>query len=171
LSLPPIRKPHRLRSGDTVGVIAPAGVLEESRLQAGVKVLEGWGLRVELGDAVLAREAYLAGEDGARLADLERMLDDARVRAIFCARGGYGSQRLLPRLDAGKLARAGKPIIGYSDATALLNMAVGAGAVAVHGPMVADDIARGLSRRSADQLWSLLTEPGWRWDALRAAHR
>ena len=161
LSLPPIRKPARIRAGDVVGVIAPSGPVDEARLQAGIKVLEGWGLRVEVGSAVLKRHGYLAGSDDARLDDLVRMVADPRVRAIFCARGGYGSQRLLPRVDLGRLA---KPIIGYSDATALLNAAVGAGTVAVHGPMVADDIARLLSRRSEAQLWSALSDPTWRLD-------
>src|SRR5206468_7265375 len=100
----------------------------------------------------------------ARLADLERMLDDPEVRAIFCARGGYGSQRILPGLDPDRLRRQPKPIVGYSDATALLNAAVGAGIVAFHGPMVADDIARGLSPRSAGHLWSLLSDPAWIWE-------
>jgi muramoyltetrapeptide carboxypeptidase len=164
LNLSPIRKPPRIRSGDVVGVIAPSGAVDEGRLEAGIKVLEGWGLRVEVGSAVLSREAYLAGSDAARLADLERMLDDDRVRAIFCARGGYGSQRIVPRLDLGAFVRAPKPIIGYSDATALLNAAVSAGVVAVHGPMVADDIARLLSHRSETHLWSLLTDPALLWE-------
>src|SRR5437773_5124963 len=161
----PIRKPPRIRSGDVVGVIAPAGAVDGGRLSAGVAVLEGWGLGVQVGSAVLQRQAYLAGSDEERLADLAQMIDDPRVRAIFCARGGYGSQRLLPRLDLGRLARQPKPIIGYSDATALLNAAVAAGVVAVHGPMVADDIARGLTRRSTEHLWLLLSDPAWRWQA------
>ena len=161
----PIRKPPRIRSGDVVGVIAPAGAVDGERLSAGVAVLEGWGLRVQVGSAVLKRQAYLAGSDEERLVDLVQMIDDARVRAIFCARGGYGSQRLLPRLDLGRLARQPKPIIGYSDATALLGAAVEAGVLAVHGPMVADDMARGLSERSATHLQTLLTDPAWRWEA------
>jgi len=164
LNLAPVRKPSRIRPGDVVGVIAPSGVVDEGRLQAGIKVLEGWGLRVEVGSAVLAREAYLAGSDTARLADLQAMLDDDRVRAIFCARGGYGSQRLVPRLDLRGLAHAPKPIIGYSDATALLNVAVAAGVVAVHGPMVASDIARPLARRSEEHLRALLTDPALLWE-------
>ena len=164
LSLPPIRKPPRIRTGDVVGVIAPSGAVDEERLQAGVRVLEGWGLRVQVGSAVLQRQGYLAGSDDARLGDLEAMIDDARVRALFCARGGYGSQRLLPRLDLGRLARQPKLLVGYSDATALLNAAVAVGVSAVHGPMVADDIARKLSRRSEVHLWSLLTDPGWLWE-------
>jgi muramoyltetrapeptide carboxypeptidase len=163
--LPAIRKPPRLRAGDVVGVIAPSGPVDEDRLEAGIKVLEGWGLRVQVGSAVLKRQAYLAGSDEERLADVEQMIGDARVRAVFCARGGYGSQRLLPRLDLRPLVREPKALIGYSDATALLNAAVAVGVSAVHGPMVADDIARGLSRRSEEHLRLLLTEPGWTWEA------
>ncbi len=148
-----------------MGVVAPAGAVHSERLAAGVAVLEGWGLRVEVGEAVLKRQAYLAGTDDERLGDLRRMIDDPRVRAIFCARGGYGSQRLLPRIDFGSLVRQPKPIIGYSDATALLGAAVTAGVVGVHGPMVADDVARGLSSRSTEHLRTLLGDPGWRWEA------
>jgi muramoyltetrapeptide carboxypeptidase len=148
-----------------VGVIAPSGVLNEERLHTGVGILEGWGLRVELGDAALARHAYLAGDDETRLADLHHMITDDRVRAIFCARGGYGSQRLVPRLDLESMVHAPKPIVGYSDATALLNAVVAAGVVGVHGPMVADDLARGLTRRSGEHLWNTLADPGWLWEA------
>jgi len=146
-------------------VVAPAGAVERERLSAGVAVLAGWGMDVRVGSAVLNRQAYLAGSDEERLADLVSMIDDPRVRAIFFARGGYGSQRLLPRLDLAGLARQPKPIIGYSDATALLGAAVEAGVVAMHGPMVADDMARGLSERSTTHLRTLLTDPGWRWEA------
>jgi len=163
LNRAPIRKPLRIRPGDVVGVIAPAGAVDGERLRAGVAVLGGWGLRVQVGSAVLKRHAYLAGSDEERLADLVRMIEDPRVRAIFCARGGYGSQRLLPRLDLARLMYEPKAIIGYSDATALLGAAVEAGVLAVHGPMVADDMARGLSERSATHLQTLLTDPAWRW--------
>jgi muramoyltetrapeptide carboxypeptidase len=160
-----IRKPPRIRSGDVVGVIAPSGAVDGERLGRGVRILESWGLRVEVGSAVLDRQAYLAGADEARLADLERMLDDVRIRAVFCARGGYGSQRILPRIGAGRFGNGPKPLIGYSDATALLNAAVAAGVLAVHGPMVADDIARGLTARSIEHLRSLISDPDWRWQA------
>jgi muramoyltetrapeptide carboxypeptidase len=146
-------------------VVAPAGPLEATRLEAGVKVLEGWGLRVTMGDAVRRRRAYLAGEDEERRADLQRMIDDPEVRAVFSARGGYGSQRLLPGLDLRPLVERPKPIVGYSDVTALLNVVVAAGTVAVHGPMVATDVARGLSRRSETQLWSILSDPTYVWQA------
>ncbi|MFI5042318.1 MAG: LD-carboxypeptidase [Acidimicrobiales bacterium] len=161
----PLGKPARLRSGDSVGVVAPAGVVDPDRLAAGIRVLESWGLEAVLGAAVFARRAYLAGSDDARLADVQRMIDDPRVRAVFCARGGYGSQRLVPGLDLRKLAAAPKPIVGYSDITALLGAALGAGVVAIHGPMVATDLARGLAAHSLDHLRALLTDVDYRWEA------
>ncbi len=146
-------------------MVAPAGALHEERLERGVRVLEGWGLRVVLGDALLERQAYLAGADEVRRADVQRMIDDPGVRAVFCARGGYGSQRLVPLLDLGALVRGPKPIVGYSDTTALLNAALAAGVVAIHGPMVADDMAAGLSARSETWLRNVLCDPTYLWEA------
>lgn len=146
-------------------MVAPAGAVQEARLERGVQVLERWGLRVTLGDGIRARRGYLAGDDDQRRSDLQRMLDDPRVRAIFCARGGYGSQRLVPDLDLAPLARSPKAVVGYSDATALLGSIVGAGVVAVHGPMVAQDMAGGLSARSEDHLRRLLGDPSYMWEA------
>jgi muramoyltetrapeptide carboxypeptidase len=139
--------------------------VQESRLERGVQVLERWGLRVRLGDGIRARRAYLAGDDGQRRNDLQRMLDDPGVRAVFCARGGYGSQRLVPDIDLAGFLRAPKPVVGYSDATALLAAVVGAGVPAVHGPMVAQDMARGLSARSEEHLRRLLQDPNYAWEA------
>ena len=165
LTLGPIRKPPRLRSGDIVGVVAPSGAVDEERLSAGVRVLAGWGFEVVLGAAALERQTYLAGTDEARHSDLRRMLDDPAVRAVFCARGGYGSQRLMPHLDLGALRDHPKPIVGYSDVTALLAAATNLGVVGVHGPMVATDLARGLSERTLDWLRRLLSDPGFLWEA------
>ncbi|HZP40075.1 MAG TPA: LD-carboxypeptidase [Candidatus Binatia bacterium] len=165
MTAPAIRKPPRIRSGDVVAVVAPSGAVNADRLALGVRVLERWGLEVRLGAGVLERRAYLAGHDDERRSDLERMIGDPAVRAVFCARGGYGSQRLVPSLDLGPLARAPKPIVGYSDVTALLAAVVSAGVVGFHGPMVADDLARGLSLRAETHLRALLTDPAYRWEA------
>jgi muramoyltetrapeptide carboxypeptidase len=164
LNPPPIRKPPGIRKGDVVGVVAPAGALTEERLKVGLATIEAWGLVPRLGASVLARDAYLAGADGLRHADLQSVLDDAEVRAVFCARGGYGSQRIVPQLQWQGLRRAPKAIIGYSDTTALLSAALTAGVVAVHGPMVADDMAKGLTARSATHLHRLLSDPGYLWE-------
>jgi muramoyltetrapeptide carboxypeptidase len=167
-----VTRPTRLIPGDVVGVVAPAGVVDERRLQAGVEAVRGLGFEVRLGAAVRSRAGYLAGDDAARLADLETMLDDPTVKAVFCARGGYGSQRLVPRLASDALARTPKILMGYSDVTALLAASLAAGVVGVHGPMVADDFARGLSDPARAHVERLLTDPDYRWrcpvpDALR----
>jgi muramoyltetrapeptide carboxypeptidase len=155
----------RIRRGDAVGVVAPSGVVEESRLGAGIGILEGLGFRVVTGGSVLRRRAYLAGSDAERGADLQCMLDDRAIRAVFCARGGFGCQRLVPSLDLSAFRGAPKPVIGYSDATALLAAVHRAGVIAFHGPMVAADMARGLSPRSLEHLGRLLTDPEYRWQA------
>lgn len=155
----------RIRRGDVVGVVAPSGAIEEARLGAGIAVLEGLGVRVVTGEAVLARRGYLAGPDAARGADLQRMLDDPDIRAVFCARGGFGSQRIVPTLDLTTLRRQPKAVVGYSDATALLIALARASVVAVHGPMVAVDLARGLTARSLAHLDRVLGDPGYLWEA------
>jgi muramoyltetrapeptide carboxypeptidase len=160
-----IVRPRRVRPGDVVGVVAPAGPIDPARLAAGVAVLESWGLRPRVGDSVLARRAYLAGDDEARAADLAAMLADPEVRAVLCARGGYGSQRIVPALDLGALRADPKPVVGYSDNTALLAAVVGAGVAAVHGPMVAADLARGLAAASADAFHATLFDPSFRLHA------
>jgi muramoyltetrapeptide carboxypeptidase len=157
-------RPVRLGPGDTVGVVAPSGAVDPSRLARGLAVLEGWGLRVRLGRFVDRRSGYLAGPDDMRLADLQAMLDDPGVRAVFCARGGYGSQRIVPDIDWSRLVRAPKMIVGYSDATVLLAAAVREIGVAVHGPMVATDLARGLAAPASERLRRVLMEPGYLWN-------
>ena len=145
-------------------MVAPSGVVAEDRLEAGVRVLESLGLRVVAGEFVLARQAYLAGSDAERGADLQRMLDDPTIRAVFCARGGYGAQRIVPTLDLAAVRRQPKPVVGYSDATVLITALVRAGVVGIHGPMVAVDLARGLSPRSLGHLERVLSDPSYLWE-------
>lgn len=147
-----------------MGVVAPSGPVDPERLARGVGVLEGLGFRVRVSDAVARRAGYLAGPDQARLADLQGLLDDPSVRAVFCARGGYGSQRIVPHLDWTGLRRAPKVVVGYSDATALLLAVVRAIGTAVHGPMVAADLACGLDEPSRERLSRLLGDPEYRWE-------
>jgi muramoyltetrapeptide carboxypeptidase len=144
-------------------VVAPSGAVDAVRLARGVAALEGMGFRVRLGGAVEARYGYLAGSDETRLADLQVMLDDPTVRAVFCARGGYGSQRIVPHLDWTGLRRVPKPVVGYSDATALLAAVLRATGTAIHGPMVADDLARGLAAPARERLMRLLGDPDYLW--------
>lgn len=111
--------PPRLREGDQIGVVAPAGPVREEALEPGLAMLRERGYVVVEGAHLRKRSGYLAGSDRERLADLNRLLKDPGVSAIWCARGGYGSARIVEGLDVAALRRNPKAIIGYSDATIL----------------------------------------------------
>jgi muramoyltetrapeptide carboxypeptidase len=135
--VPRLRKPRRLGPGATVGIAAPGGPVDRERLEAGEALLREAGLRVLRGDGLLARQGYLAGADARRAGELMGLVCDPRVDAIFCARGGYGCDRILPRLDARAVRGAAKPLVGYSDVTALLLWQQRqAGLGGFHGPML-----------------------------------
>ncbi|QKV71540.1 LD-carboxypeptidase [Streptomyces harbinensis] len=129
------------RPGDRVAVVAPAGPVEPDVLKAGTEILRGWGLRVEVGPSASAGAPaplpHLAAPDAERARDLERAWCDPGVAAVICARGGYGSQRILDLLDWPALAAARpKPLLGFSDITALHEaFAVRLAVPTWHGPM------------------------------------
>jgi len=150
-------RPAALKPGDTVAIVAPAAAIERDHLERGVDALSACGYRVKVSERVLSRTGILAGGDRERAAELQHAFGDSEVKAIFAARGGYGCGRLLPLLDFDAIARQPKIFLGFSDATFLLNALVElSGMVCFHGPMVAMDFARGLSRRSLDHLRALL---------------
>lgn len=154
-------KPAALKPGDTVGVVAPAAAIEREYLKRGVRALSELGFRVKVSEYALARDGILAGTDRQRAGELARFFADPEVAAIFAARGGYGSGRLLPMLDYAAIARARKIFVGFSDETFLLNTFVTrAGLVCFHGPMVAMDLAHGLSARALEHLRRLLAGDG-----------
>ncbi|WP_338595654.1 LD-carboxypeptidase [Saccharopolyspora sp. SCSIO 74807] len=117
------RRPPRLRAGDTVAVVAPAGPVPADLLEAGIDLLRSWDLRVVPGKHVRERHprlGYLAGTDADRAADLQQAWCDPDVAGVVCARGGYGSMRLLDHLDWTAMSNAGhKVFAGSSDVTAL----------------------------------------------------
>jgi len=133
----PLIKPPRLRPGDLIGIISPAGPVDESELKPDLELLESSGFRIHVAPHVYDRHDYLAGDDEARLSDLHAMFRDRKIKAIFCARGGYGTLRLLDKIDYDLIREHPKIIVGYSDLTALL-MAINkkTGLVTFHGPMV-----------------------------------
>lgn len=134
----PVRKPRALRPGGTVGIAAPAGPVAPELLARGVTWLEGAGFSVLQREDLLARRGYLAGDDERRAKELMELVEDERVDAILCARGGYGCHRIMDRLDAGAFARARKPLVGFSDVTTLLLWQLRcAGLTGIHGPMPA----------------------------------
>lgn len=131
-------KPKRLKPGDTIGVMAPAGAVNPSEMAQGVDRLKEMGFRVALGRSVTKEFRYLAGTDRERAEDLNRMFSDPDIAAIVCARGGYGTARIIPFLDEGVIARHPKILVGSSDVTVLLNyLRQRFDWVTFHGPMVA----------------------------------
>jgi muramoyltetrapeptide carboxypeptidase len=140
------RKPPRLRPGDLVAVVAPAGPVPHARLVRGVRELERQGLRVRLGANVLAHTRYLAGDDTKRAVDLLSLWAHPEVKAIFAARGGYGSGRIVEALTPAFLRRHPKIFCGFSDNTTIHLACRRAGLVTFHGPMVGWDLAAGKGR-------------------------
>jgi muramoyltetrapeptide carboxypeptidase len=112
--------PQLLKPGNRVGIISPASHPTSDQWKAGLEVLADWGLEIVLGDHYLAEHYGLGGTDEQRRADLQRMLDDLSIAAIFPLRGGYGVSRLLDGLDFTKFRAHPKWIIGFSDITALM---------------------------------------------------
>ncbi|NJD20076.1 MAG: LD-carboxypeptidase, partial [Gemmatimonadetes bacterium] len=127
----------RLRSGQTVGLINPAGATW-SPVDVGIvrEPFQALGLSVKVGAHVLDRHGYLAGRDEDRADDVNRMFADEEVHGVVCIRGGWGCARLLPLLDFGAIERHPKVLLGYSDITAL-HTAIHArtGLVTFHGPV------------------------------------
>src|SRR5438105_2120907 len=136
-----MRKPASLRRGDAVAIVAPSSPIEKELLDAGCKRLETMGYRPLYLPAILDRDLYFAGTAKRRARELEEMFGRDDVRAVLCARGGYGSNYLLEEVAWKKLQRHPKIFVGYSDATALLTTLVDAGMTVFHGPMLTKDFA------------------------------
>jgi muramoyltetrapeptide carboxypeptidase len=134
---PRLVRPRAIAPGATIGIAAPSGPVDPAILADGRAMWEAAGFRVVHRDDVTAQRAYLAGDDDRRVAELCELIADPAVDAIVCARGGYGVTRILDRLDARVFRAARKPLVGYSDATALLLWQRRcAGLVGFHGPML-----------------------------------
>lgn len=132
-------KPPALRPGDTIGIVAPASNVKEADLEAGCAALRAAGYKTFYLDSILDRDLYFAGRPERRLRELEEMFEREEVRAILCARGGYGANYVLQDLDWKKIASHPKIFIGYSDVSCLLTQLVDSGLVTFHGPMAAKD--------------------------------
>jgi muramoyltetrapeptide carboxypeptidase len=132
--------------GDRIGVAALSGPVDPERLEAGLAALRHLGFEPVLADNVLSRQGLFAGGDAERLDGFHRLAADPGVRAILFARGGHGVLRVLPAIDWDLLRRVPRAYVGYSDLTPfLLAVVARLGWVSFHGPLVAADLARGLS--------------------------
>lgn len=155
-------KPPRLEQGQTIGVIGSAGPMQPERLNRGIEYLEQRGFRVKPGSHIHDRYGYLAGTDEARLEDLHTLISDPEVHAVFCTRGGYGTPRLLHRIDYNLFRQHPKILVGYSDITALqLALLARANLVTFTGPMVAVEMGKGISEFTENHFWETLqsTQP------------
>lgn len=131
-----IIKPPLLQRGDGVAVIAPAGLVDRKKTERAIAMIESWGLRVIRGEHLYERHGIFAGSDGQRLADLQGALDDSSIRAVICARGGYGMSRIIADVDFTAFSNEPKWVLGYSDITVLhLFINYKAGISTLHGEM------------------------------------
>ena len=135
-------RPAALQPGDTVGIVAPASNLKRELLEAGCDTLRRMGYKPFYFDSILEHDLYFAGSVKRRAGELEEMFEREAIRAIVCARGGYGTNYLLEALDPKKIVSNPKIFVGYSDVTTLMTWFTdAAGMVTFHGPMVAKDFA------------------------------
>ena len=135
-------KPPALQPGDTVGIVAPASNIQRDLLDAGCDMLRSLEYRPFCLDSIFDHDLYFAGSAERRARELEEMFVRDEVRAVLCARGGYGSNYLLDKLNLEKIARNPKIFVGYSDNTTLLTHFVdSAGLITFHGPMATKDFA------------------------------
>lgn len=131
--------PPYLQSGDKIAIVSPAKKIAAERVENAVNIFESWGLRVITGKNVLAKANYFAGTDDERAADLQEMLDDDEVKAIICARGGYGTLRIIDKLDFTRFTKMPKWVVGFSDITVLhSHIARNYGIESIHAPMPLD---------------------------------
>lgn len=155
-----IIKPNKLKKGDVIGIITPASMPDDvSRIEKGVKYLESLGYKVEVGKNVGKVRGYLAGTDEERLDDLHYMFNKKSIKAIICVRGGYGSPRLLDKIDYSLIKKNPKIFVGYSDITALqMAFLKKCGLVTFAGPMVAVDFWKEeVSKFTEEQFWRMIT--------------
>lgn len=111
--------PEFLQKGDTIGILATARKIDETALKPAIKILESWGLRVVLGKTIGKEDHQLAGPDWLRAEDFQQMLDNPKIKAILGAKGGYGTVRMVDRIDFSSFKQKPKWIIGFSDMTVL----------------------------------------------------
>ena len=130
-------QPNHLKIGDSIAIVAPAGILinKEEIIEKAKILAESWGLKVLIGEHVFSQNNHFAGTDHQRASDFQKALDNPNIKAIWSARGGYGSVRILDKLDLTKFKLNPKWIIGYSDVTALHSHFHNLGIETIHAMM------------------------------------
>lgn len=129
-------QPPYLQKGDTVMILATAGIINDSTIiNNGVELLKTWGLHVKLGNYLYEQNHHFAGTDKHRLEDFQKAIDDDNIKAIWCARGGYGTVRIIDDIDFARFKQHPKWVIGFSDVTVLHNEVHNLGIETIHAMM------------------------------------
>ncbi len=150
------RFPRCISPGDCIGIVAPASPFEPSDLYGGIDLIESMGFRVRFSREIFNRSGFLAGTDEARAAQLNDAFNDNGIQAILCARGGYGSMRILPYLDYEAIRCHPKLFMGFSDITALLcAFYQRSGLISCHGPVISTLLHAG--SKTMDSVFNMLT--------------
>ncbi|MBT3181495.1 MAG: LD-carboxypeptidase [Deltaproteobacteria bacterium] len=152
--------PRALKAGDTIGIAAPSSPFDRKRFTKGVHILEKMGFDISYRHDIFDQNRYLAGTDERRAQEFTELFTDKNISAIMFARGGYGSQRIIPLLDADYLRKHPKPVIGFSDVTALLSfLNQNAEVPTFYGPVVTQ-LGRSKSEITPKAFLTALTTPG-----------
>jgi len=152
-------KPQRLDFGDTIGIVAPSSPAESKKVEKGKDFLEKLGFKVKIGQSCLSKWGYLSGSDDIRARDINEMFSDEEVKGIICLRGGYGTPRILPRIDYENISKNPKVYIGYSDITGThIPINQRSQLITFHGPM-ATEITADSHAFSRDFLFREIMDP------------
>ena len=130
-------KPKNLKIGDTISIIAPSGILKDydEYMYKSISLMESWGLNVVLGSNIYDSYGHFSSSDANRQKDFQNAIDDNKIKAIWCARGGYGAMRIIDKINYDNLLKHPKWVIGYSDITAIHNDIHNLGVESLHGVM------------------------------------
>jgi len=150
--------PKTLSKGDTIGVISPSGPVDEDKLKTGLDALIQLGYRTKIGKHVRGKWGYLAGKDEERLEDLHWAFSDDEIDAIFCSRGGYGTNRIIEGVDFELIKSNPKILLGFSDITGLhIPIFQETGLVVFQGPMVVSNWGKGIDEYSRSNLFGIIS--------------
>lgn len=130
-----MQQPEYLKKGDKIAIIAPARKVSKEDMQPAIDILQSWGLEVVLSGNLFREDCQFSGTDAERAADLQALLDDSSIKAIISARGGYGTLRIIDKIDFSKFKKHPKWIIGYSDITVLHSHIHTLGIETIHATM------------------------------------
>jgi muramoyltetrapeptide carboxypeptidase len=129
--------PARIKPGDTIGIVAPAGPFDRDTFSRGIRAVADMGFKIFVPPEIFEKNRYLAGSDNHRVKYVNQLFADKSIDAIICARGGYGSMRILPLLDYDTLKNNPKVFVGFSDITILLSvLSTRCNLVTFHGPVI-----------------------------------